>query len=169
MEHHADYAAFKGEDKAAALEMLVASYEALSAAQDDWVANLANCASLLWHCYQSLGVRVNWAGFYVMRQGGLLLGPFQGKVACQSIEVGRGVCGAAAQSAKTQLVPDVDAFPGHIACDGETKSELVVPIVQGEKVVGVLDLDCLDLRGFDAVDVEWLEKLATLIANTCKF
>jgi GAF domain-containing protein len=98
------------------------------------------------------------------------LAPFQGKVACQTIPFGRGVCGAAAATAQTQLVTDVDAFPGHIACDSESKSEIVVPIVVGgekRRVVGVIDVDCAEKNGFDETDRVWLEKLAELIANGC--
>lgn len=103
-------------------------------------SNLANTASLLWHGYQSLpspSKSVNWAGFYVLdptKPRQLILGPFQGQVACQTIGFGRGVCGTAAQTGVTQLVSDVDKFPGHIACDGASKSEIVVPIVQNGKV-----------------------------------
>ena len=103
-------------------------------------SNTANTASLLWHALHSLPAPsnlVNWAGFYRLdptRPQQLLLGPFQGKVACQTIAFGRGVCGAAAASGKTQLVPDVDKFPGHIACDGDSKSEIVVPIIKDDVV-----------------------------------
>lgn len=111
----------------------------------------------------------------------LILGPFQGKVACQTISFGRGVCGAAAAGRETQLVPDVNAFPGHIACDGDSRSEIVVPILvaaagngQGEgekkeekKVVAIIDVDCAVPDGFDAVDRMWLERLAELIARSC--
>jgi putative methionine-R-sulfoxide reductase with GAF domain len=92
-----------------------------------------------------------------------------GRVACQTIPFGKGVCGDAAATAETQLVPDVEARPGHIACDGDTKSEIVVPIVleDGKKVVGVIDVDCADLKGFDEVDQRWLEKLARLLASSC--
>lgn len=109
---------------------------------DPTQSNLANTASLLWHLYHSLpspSTSVNWSGFYVLdpsdptRQR-LILGPFQGKVACQTIQFGRGVCGASAAGAKTVLVPDVDEFPGHIACDGDSRSEIVVPIIQNGKV-----------------------------------
>ncbi|KAG4419318.1 hypothetical protein IFR04_007552 [Cadophora malorum] len=100
----------------------------------------------------------------------LILGPFQGKVACQTILFGRGVCGTAASSKETQLVPDVEAFPGHIACDGDSKSEIVVPILRsgGEgDVVAIIDIDCAELNGFDEVDQIWLEKLAVLLAAAC--
>ncbi|OLN85925.1 Free methionine-R-sulfoxide reductase [Colletotrichum chlorophyti] len=97
----------------------------------------------------------------------LILGPFQGKVACQTIPFGRGVCGVAASTRETQLVPDVDAFPGHIACDGDSKSEVVVPVVVGGKLVAIIDVDCAEKDGFDEVDRLWLEKLATLLAKSC--
>lgn len=102
----------------------------------------------------------------------LILGPFQGKVACQIIPFGRGVCGAAAQSQTTQLVKNVDEFPGHIACDGDSKSEIVVPILAGpdggeKKVVAIIDVDCAVLNGFDEVDKKHLEQLAELIARSC--
>jgi putative methionine-R-sulfoxide reductase with GAF domain len=97
------------------------------------------------------------------------LGPFQGKVACQTIGFSRGVCGKAAATAVTQLVPDVEAFPGHIACDGHSKSEIVVPIVVARKVVAIIDIDCAVLDGFDEVDKIWLEKLAGLLASACEW
>jgi L-methionine (R)-S-oxide reductase len=99
----------------------------------------------------------------------LILGPFQGKVACQTIAFGRGVCGAAAESQSTQLVKDVEQFPGHIACDGDSKSEIVVPIIAGESktVVAIIDIDCAELNGFDEVDKKHLEDLAALLAKSC--
>ena len=112
-------------------------------------------------------------GFYTLDPLGkpsspqLILGPFQGKVACQIIAFGRGVCGAAAATKTTQLVPDVDAFPGHIACDSDSKSEIVVPIVVNDKVVAIIDVDCAVPGGFDNIDQEWLEKLANLLAASC--
>ncbi|TQW00712.1 GAF domain nucleotide-binding protein [Cordyceps javanica] len=118
---------------------------------------------------------VNWSGFYVLDPSAakpqLILGPFQGKVACQIIAFGRGVCGVAAESQTTQLVHDVEQFPGHIACDSESKSEIVVPIVaekDGEKkVVAIIDVDCAELNGFDEVDKKNLEQLAELIGKSC--
>ena len=114
--------------------------------------------------------QVNWAGFYVLDSSipdQLILGPFQGKVACQTIAFGKGVCGAAAQSQKTQLVPDVEKFPGHIACDGDSKSEIVVPIIKAGKVVAIIDIDCAVENGFDEDDQEQLESLARLLAQSC--
>lgn len=171
--HHADYTNYEsGMSKKDMLEQLVMSYEALSSECTNWVANLSNCASLLWYGYHSLGVPINWAGFYVDdadHENQLILGPFQGKVACQTIEFGKGVCGSAISSNNTQLVRDVNTFPGHIACDGDTKSEIVVPIVSGDKRLGVLDIDCLDYNGFDECDQQYLEKLVSIIIASCKF
>ncbi|KAK7988684.1 hypothetical protein PG989_008999 [Apiospora arundinis] len=118
-------------------------------------------------------VHVNWAGFYTLdataapEKPRLILGPFQGKVACQTIYFGRGVCGTAASKQTTQLVRDVDQFPGHIACDGDSKSEIVVPIVADNKVVAIIDIDCAVLDGFDEIDQVALEKLAALLAKSC--
>jgi L-methionine (R)-S-oxide reductase len=117
----------------------------------------------------------NALGFYVLDKSSeepqLILGPFQGKVACQTIQFGRGVCGTAAQTGTTQLVRDVEAFPGHIACDGDSKSEIVVPIVADqdgqEKVVAIIDIDCAVLNGFDDVDQKNLEDLAALLGKSC--
>lgn len=172
---HADASNFaKGVTKVEAYEQVLLHAEGLFHEQRNWVCNLSNAASLLWHALHSLAApsnAVNWAGFYVLdplAPGQLILGPFQGKVACQTIRFGRGVCGAAAATAETQLVRNVDAFPGHIACDGDSKSEIVVPIVaQGGKVVAIIDIDCTVLDGFDEVDQQWLEKLAALLAEGC--
>lgn len=167
---HADFVNSVHGSKREMLEHVVMSYEALSGDTTNWVANLANCSSLLWYGYHQIGVPINWAGFYVENsEKELILGPFQGKVACQVIEIGKGVCGTAAASKQTQLVPDVHQYPGHIACDGDTNSEIVVPLIKHDKVVGVLDIDCLDKNGFDEVDVEYLEKLATLLVQLSEF
>ncbi|CDR42951.1 CYFA0S10e04192g1_1 [Cyberlindnera fabianii] len=169
-EHHASYANFTTSSRRETLEQVLLSYEALSDGQDNWVCNLSNASSLIWHAYHSLPLNINWAGFYVQDpkdESQLILGPFQGKVACQTIKIGKGVCGTAAGSKETQVVPDVEKFPGHIACDGETKSEIVVPIVDASGVVrGVIDIDCLEYEGFGEVDKELLEKLAQWIAKT---
>ncbi|TKA75261.1 hypothetical protein B0A49_01607 [Cryomyces minteri] len=129
-------------------------------------SNLANAASLLWHMYASLPApssAVNWAGFY------LILGPFHGRPACTTIPFTRGVCGAAASTRTTQLVPDVERFPGHVACDGATRSEVVVPILKAGTCVAVLDVDCAVAAGFDGVDVEGLEGLARVLGEGCDF
>ena len=170
--HHADITSFSNKKgKSAVLESAIESYNSLASETKNWVTNLANCSSLLWYAYHSLGVPINWAGFYVsnkVNDNELVLGPFQGKVACQLIKVGKGVCGSAASSRSTQVVPDVNKYPGHIACDGETKSEIVVPLIKGSHVLGVLDIDCLIFEGFDAIDAHLLEKLSEIIVNTCQ-
>ncbi|KAK6329720.1 hypothetical protein TWF696_003586 [Orbilia brochopaga] len=135
-------------------------------------SNLSNAASLLWHALRALPGplrRVNWAGFY-LRNGpsDLILGPFQGRVACQTISFSRGVCGRAASMKKTQVVEDVHAFPGHIACDSTTRSEIVVPILlESGEVVGVIDIDCEEQKGFTDEDRVALEKIAALLAKGC--
>ncbi|EXJ81931.1 GAF domain-containing protein [Capronia coronata CBS 617.96] len=171
---HADAANFTdAPDKPAAYAQLLDSLQALVADQRNWVANTANTASLLWHLYHSLpepSASVNWSGFYVLdpqSTNQLILGPFMGKVACQTIRIGKGVCGAAAQRGSTVLVTDVDDFPGHIACDGDSRSEIVVPIKVGEKVVGVIDIDCTEVGGFDEHDQKGLEAIADLLAKSC--
>lgn len=140
---------------------LLQAAEALSAGEPDGVANMANVAALLWEFLP----QVNWTGFYRMVEGELVLGPFVGRPACIRIPVGQGVCGAAAQSGETQLVPDVHAFPGHIACDGDTLSELVVPVLRGGEVVAVIDLDSPEPARFDAEDRAGIEALATMLAD----
>ncbi|WP_156257008.1 GAF domain-containing protein [Sandarakinorhabdus oryzae] len=125
----------------------------------DFVANMANMAALLFHQLPDL----NWAGFYLMKEGELVLGPFQGKPACIRIPLGRGVCGTAAATRETQVVPDVHAFPGHIACDADSRSEIVVPLIKDGVVVGVLDLDSPRPGRFDEDDRAGLEAAAGCI------
>ncbi len=131
----------------------------LIAGEPDFVANAANMAALLYHGLPDL----NWAGFYLARGGELVLGPFQGKPACVRIAWGRGVCGAAAASGAAIVVPDVHEFPGHIACDDASRSELVVPLVAAGRVVGVLDLDSPRLARFDDEDRAGVELLASVL------
>jgi GAF domain-containing protein len=131
---------------------------ALFEGERDFLANAANCAALLWAALPDL----NWAGVYFLRNGELVLGPFQGKIACVRIALNRGVCGAAASRQKTIMVPDVHAFPGHIACDGASRSEIVIPLVSGERLLGVLDLDSPTLGRFDDEDAWGLEETARL-------
>ncbi|KAI1816317.1 GAF domain-like protein [Poronia punctata] len=177
---HADASNFaSGVTKQEAYEQVLLQAEGLFDGQRNWVCNLSNAASLLWHAYKSLpspSQHVNWAGFYTIdtqetRKQQLILGPFQGKVACQIIAFGRGVCGTAASSQTTQLIPDVGQFAGHIACDADSKSEMVVPIVVGEgeskKVVAIIDVDCGVLDGFDEIDKKYLEQLAELLGRSC--
>lgn len=147
--------------KAELYRELVASADALTAGEPDGVANMANVAALLWEYLPD----VNWTGFYRMVDGELVLGPFQGKAACIRIAVGAGVCGAAAASGETQLVEDVHAFPGHIACDAASASELVVPVKRDGKVIAVIDLDSPSLKRFDADDAAGIEALAELLSD----
>jgi L-methionine (R)-S-oxide reductase len=121
----------------------------------DATANSANLAALIFHTLPDL----NWAGFYRLKDDVLVLGPFQGKPACVRIALGKGVCGTAAHERRTLVVPDVNVFPGHIACDAASRSELVVPIIQGDRVVGVLDLDSPKVARFDDADASGLEAL----------
>lgn len=134
----------------------------LFSGERDGLANTANMCALL---YQMLP-DVNWVGFYFLRGGELVLGPFQGKVACVRIPLGRGVCGTAAARRKTLVVPDVNEFPGHIACDASSRSEIVVPLLQDGHLVGVLDLDSPDLSRFDHEDREGLEAAASLLLQS---
>jgi L-methionine (R)-S-oxide reductase len=147
-------------DKAAAYAELETSLRALLVGERDFVANAANFAALL---YWSLP-QLNWAGVYVRDPAGsdLVLGPFQGRPACVRIPVGRGVCGAAAARRETVVVTDVHAFPGHIACDLASKSEIVVPILRGEELLGVLDLDSPAHARFDSQDAHGLEALVAV-------
>ncbi|HXC57444.1 MAG TPA: GAF domain-containing protein [Rhizomicrobium sp.] len=132
--------------------------EGLFRGERDAVANAANLSALLW-----LGLAdLNWAGFYFLRGAGLVLGPFQGKPACVRIELGRGVCGTAAEQRRTIIVPDVAQFPGHIACDAASRSELVVPLLAAGRLIGVLDLDSPLAGRFDSDDAAGVEALAAL-------
>jgi GAF domain-containing protein len=144
-------------------EELVANVRALLAGERDRIANAANVAALLYHSLPQL----NWAGFYFLRGSELVLGPFQGKPACVRIALGRGVCGTSAGQRRTLVVPDVHAFPGHIACDSASNSEVVVPIVTAAGVVGVLDLDSPLPGRFDEQDARGLEAVvAAFVAAT---
>lgn len=140
---------------------LLAAADGLTAGEPDAVANMANVAALLWEFVPEL----NWAGFYRAIEGELVLGPFSGRPACIRIPFGQGVCGAAAASGATQLVPDVHAFPGHIACDAASRSELVVPVIRDRKVCAVIDLDSPLPARFDAEDAAGIEALARLLAE----
>lgn len=140
---------------------LHAALDALTADEPDPVANMANAAALIWEYLPDL----NWAGFYRLIGGELVLGPFQGKVACIRIALGQGVCGTAASTLQTQIVPDVHAFSGHIPCDTASASELVVPIIRNGQMIAVLDLDSPQLARFDADDANGCEALAQLLAT----
>jgi GAF domain-containing protein len=130
----------------------------LLSGERDAIANAANMSALLYHTLPD----VNWVGFYLLKEGELVLGPFQGKPACVRIAMGRGVCGTAAQGRRAIVVPDVNAFPGHIACDTASRSELVVPLAAGEELMGVLDLDSPSPGRFDDDDRAGCEALAAI-------
>jgi len=142
--------------------MLCAQLESLLADERDFVANAAQFSAFLFNQVDDL----NWAGFYLNRNEELVLGPFQGQVACVRIPFGRGVCGAAAVSRETQRVEDVHAFPGHIACDSASNSELVIPLLKDGKLIGVLDLDSPRLARFSEADQQGLEQLAAIFLQS---
>jgi len=143
-------------DKMVLYRELLQQAQGLFADERDAIANGANLSALLWHGLPDL----NWAGFYFLKNGALVLGPFQGKPACVRLAPGKGVCGAAVAALRTVVVPDVHEFPGHIACDAASNSEIVVPLVKDGTVLGVLDLDSPLLARFDADDAHGLESLA---------
>ncbi len=143
---------------------LLRQAEALVEGERSLIPNLANLSALLWESLED----INWAGFYLATGNELLLGPFQGKPACIHIPFGKGVCGTAAAERRTLLVPDVHEFPGHIACDSASRSELVVPLLEPSgRVLGVLDLDSPLPSRFTKEDAEIMERLARLIASAC--
>lgn len=145
--------------KAEKYEMLFPQIEAVVKAEGDKIANMANVASML---HETFGFW--WTGFYRVIGDELVLGPFQGPMACTRIRKGRGVCGTCWKEESTQVVPDVDLFPGHIACSSASRSEIVVPMLADGKVVAVLDIDSAELNTFDETDRIWLEKVAALFA-----
>ena len=132
--------------------------------EPDFIANAANVSSLLYHELPDL----NWAGFYLLKEGELVLGPFQGKPACVRIAMGKGVCGTAAQQRQTILVDNVHEFPGHIACDSESNSEIVVPLIKDQELLGVLDLDSPLFARFDDADARGLNELIEVFVNSTK-
>jgi L-methionine (R)-S-oxide reductase len=148
-------------DPATQYEHLLRQAEALLKGERDWLANLANAASLIYHSLD----QVNWAGFYLMKEGELVLGPFMGLPACIRIPVGKGVCGTAVQEEATQLVLDVHQFPGHIACDASTQSEIVIPLRVDDRIVGVLDIDSPVKERFNEWDRQYLERFTRLLVE----
>lgn len=145
--------------------LLDAQAKSLAEAEGWYVALMANTAALLWESMD----RINWAGFYIVRDGDLVLGPFQGKTACIHIPRGKGVCGTALRENRTVLVPDVHAFPGHIACDSASRSEIVVPLRDADgKVLAVLDIDSPEPARFDEKDQKGLERLARTLEQAMK-
>lgn len=152
--------AFAGSDKATRYRELAPQLASLLEGEPDLVANLANAAAAIRACVPA----ASWVGFYVLRGGELVLGPFQGNVACVRIALGRGVCGTAAAERRTMIVPDVERFPGHIACDAGSRSELVLPIfARGGALAAVLDLDSYELAAFDEEDAAGLQPIAELL------
>lgn len=157
-----DSARYTFHDKSGDYAALARELEGLLTDERDLVANAANATSLIYHALPDL----NWCGVYFLKDGGLVVGPFQGKPACVRIPLGKGVCGTAASQRKTILVPDVHAFPGHIACDAASNSEIVVPLIARGELLGVLDLDSPKLARFDEEDRRGLERLATVFLNS---
>ena len=148
----------QGADKAAKYSALLRQLQALTAGESDLVANLSNISAALFQTFGHL-----WTGFYLVKDGQLVLGPFQGPIACTRIGLGKGVCGACWSKAETLIVPDVEQFPGHIACSSLSRSEIVVPGFKDGKVALVLDVDSTELAAFDAVDAEGLGQVMRLI------
>lgn len=161
-------AAYDFTDKRGGYEQLATQLHGLLAGETDPIANAANTVALIFDALPE----VSWAGFYFLREGlrggELVVGPFQGKPACVRIALGRGVCGTAAAKRETIIVPDVNAFPGHIACDAASQSEVVVPLLAGDRLAGVLDLDSARLARFDEVDARGLERLAGLYVRASR-
>ena len=149
------------EGKEEQYEELLPQIVALVSGENDLIANLANISAALKTAFRSF----SWVGFYRMQDDGLLLGPFQGKVACVRIKIGNGVCGTAAKERKTILVPNVAKFSGHIVCDPDSKSEIVVPIIYQGRLFGVLDVDSDVINSFDNIDAINLERIAAIIAQ----
>ena len=139
-------------------ESLLPQIKALLEGEPDLIANLANITGALKEQFNWL-----WVGFYLVKDDELVLGPFQGPVACTRIKKGKGVCGASWAKAQTLIVPDVEKFPGHIACSRLSRSEIVVPIIRNDKVIGVLDVDSIELEQYDNIDQDYLEKITELI------
>lgn len=150
-------------DKKTCYKTILTQLTSLLEGEKDWLANLSNTASHLFHSLPD----INWAGFYLLKGGELVLGPFMGKPACVRIPAGKGVCGTAVKEGRTLLVKDVRAFPGHIACDADSRSEVVIPLFACGQIIGVLDIDSPKQARFDEEDVANLEKYAgVLLKNT---
>ncbi|MCF8412770.1 MAG: GAF domain-containing protein [Melioribacteraceae bacterium] len=141
--------------------LLLTQTESLISPLEPIISSLSNFTALLKQSFQ----KVSWVGFYILKDDSLFLGPFQGKVACTEIKIGSGVCGTSAEKKETIIVPDVDKFPGHIACDDGSRSEIVVPVLIKDKLFGVLDLDSYTESAFDEVDKKFLEKLVAILTS----
>ncbi|CUU07613.1 GAF domain-containing protein [Candidatus Kryptobacter tengchongensis] len=151
----------KGQTKEEIYSELIPQIKSLIEDESDLIANLANVTSALKQAFPSF----SWVGFYLAKGDELVLGPFQGKLACTRIKIGSGVCGTSALRKETIIVPDVEKFPGHIYCDPDSKSEIVVPIIKNGQVLGVLDIDSYELNNFDEVDKIYLEKVVDLLVS----
>lgn len=151
------------ENKQEMYELLAQQLSGLMEGERELIPNLANMSALVYQAMQE----TNWTGFYLMKDGMLVLGPFQGNPACIRIPVGRGVCGTAAKKLETQLVPDVHLFPGHIACDAQSQSEIVIPLLKDGRLLGVLDIDSPVKNRFDAEDRKGLENLCKMLVTAC--
>ena len=151
------------EQKSEMYELLAQQLGGLMEGEREMIPNLANMSALLFQALRE----INWAGFYLMKDGMLVLGPFQGNPACIRIPLGRGVCGTAAKTLQTQLVPDVHLFPGHIACDAQSQSEIVIPLLKEGVLLGVLDIDSPVKNRFDQEDQEGLETLCAQLVEGC--
>ena len=158
MEKHVD---FYPKDKEAMYALLAEQLKALMDGEANPIPNLANASSLIFYALKD----INWAGVYLLEETTLVLGPFQGPLACSRIGYGRGVCGTAWQRGESIVVPDVDKFPGHIACSSASRSEIVVPVYSDGKVIAVLDIDSSEYDTFDDVDKEWLEKMVRFLTG----
>lgn len=150
-------------NKQSTYKLLISQVESIIDPTLPLITNLCNISAFLNEVLED----INWVGFYLLKEQTLLLGPFQGKVACTKIALGKGVCGTAAKEARTQLVEDVHQFPGHIACDSASNSEIVLPIKVDKKVIGVLDIDSPIISRFDEQDKEGLEKIIKLVETQC--
>ena len=148
------------QEKEKIYQSLIPQIEALISGESDLIANMANVSASLKEAMKFL-----WVGFYMVREDELVLGPFQGPIACTRIKKGKGVCGTSWEKGETIIVADVDAFPGHIACSSASRSEIVVPVFKDKKVIAVLDIDSIELGTFDQTDQKYLERLVTSLSK----
>lgn len=142
-------------------KLLVKQIKSLLVKEDNVLSNLSNFTAALKQTFDF----ISWIGFYLFDGTKLYLGPFQGKIACTNIEIGKGVCGTSAQKLQAVIIENVDKFPGHIACDADSKSEIVIPILKDKKLFGVLDLDSYDYNSFDLIDKKYLEELCSFLSS----
>lgn len=158
-----DHTSIDSGNKKQFYEQLILRIKGIMEGERDTIANLANVASVLYNQLEG----INWAGFYLHKEDQLVLGPFQGKSACIRIPIGRGVCGESARDRTTMVVKDVHDFPGHIACDAASRSEIVVPIVKEDTLLGILDIDSPVLQRFSEIDQKYMEEIVDIIVKGC--